>query len=185
MKKIIILKILTAIFVFLSVPGKSMADDPKARRIMEKVDARDDGDNMTFEMEMIQAVPRSEEIVKETGYKKSIGFVRKDNFYIVRAVHWSDKGDYLKYMDVVGLEQIEGVWVGTEIHMTTKKGNTMIHKTILKKTRLNSIRIWITAYSLSADLKRDFNIEDRAICFILSSYPFSSECCRRRSGVHG
>ena len=29
------------------------ADDAKARRIMEKVDARDDGDNQTSQMEMI------------------------------------------------------------------------------------------------------------------------------------
>ena len=30
------------------------------------------------------------------------------------------------------LEQIDGIWVPTEMHMTTKKGKTTLHKTIIK-----------------------------------------------------
>ena len=33
--------------------SSAIADDPRAREIMEKVDARDDGDNRTADMEMI------------------------------------------------------------------------------------------------------------------------------------
>ena len=45
------------VFVFVvivcTLPQNTFADDPRARAIMEKVDARDDGDNQTSDMEMI------------------------------------------------------------------------------------------------------------------------------------
>ena len=30
------------------------------------------------------------------------------------------------------LEQIEGIWVATEMQMTTRKGDTTLHKTVLE-----------------------------------------------------
>ena len=45
------------VFVFAAIvctlPQTTFADDPKARAIMEKIDARDDGDNQTADMEMV------------------------------------------------------------------------------------------------------------------------------------
>jgi hypothetical protein len=49
----------------------------------------------------------------------------------VRAVYWMKKGSRLKYFDVKKLEQIDGIWVGTELHMTTRKGKSTLHKTVL------------------------------------------------------
>jgi len=80
----------------------------------------------------IQGIPRSREEIDETGYTKSVVFVRVDNYVVVRAVNWLEKGNRLKYMDVKKLEQIDGIWVPTEIHMTTKKGKVTRHKTILR-----------------------------------------------------
>ena len=80
----------------------------------------------------IEAIPRSEEEVDETGYTKSVLFVRQDNHVVIRAVHWVEKGGKLKYLDVKALEEIDGVWVSTEIHMTTKKSGATLHKTILE-----------------------------------------------------
>jgi hypothetical protein len=71
-------------------------------------------------------------VIEETGYEKSLAFIRQDNYVKVRAVHWVRDGGYLKYMDVKTLERIEGIWVATEIHMTTKKDKETVHKTILK-----------------------------------------------------
>ena len=34
-------------------------------------------------------------------------------------------------MDIKELEMIDGIWVATEMHMTTKKGKTRLHKTIM------------------------------------------------------
>jgi hypothetical protein len=80
---------------------------------------------------LVQAIPHEEREIEETGYTKSVLFVRKDNYVVVRAVNWVKKGSRLKYLDVKKLEQIDGIWVPTEIHMTTKKGKTTLHKTIL------------------------------------------------------
>jgi hypothetical protein len=231
-------------------PGMSMADDPKAREIMEKVDARDDGDNQTSDLEMvlidkngyervrkiksfskdkgedrlrlmffmepadvedtafltydyddpdrdddqwlylpalkktkriassdkdnafmgsdfsyadmtkrsldnydykllkemdvnghktwlIESVPRSQRIVDMYGYTKSVIFVRQDNYYPVRGVNWVKEGGKLKYMDVKTLKQIDGIWTGTEMHMTTKKNKQTEHSTIM---RFNNVK---------------------------------------------
>ncbi len=80
----------------------------------------------------IEAVPRLEKEIEETGYAKSVFFVRQDNYVLVRAVHWVKKGDRLKYMDVKKLVEIEGIWTPTETHMTLKKGKVILHKTVLR-----------------------------------------------------
>ena len=67
---------------------------------------------------------------------KSIFFVRKDNDVVIRAKSWVKKGRRNKYMDVKKLEKIDGIWTPTEIHMTTKKGNATLHKTILRSSNV-------------------------------------------------
>ena len=80
----------------------------------------------------IKSIPRSKDIIDETGYSKSLLIVRKDIDFVVRAVNWEKTGGYVKYMDVVGLEQIDGIWMGTEMHVAKKKGKQTVHKTKLK-----------------------------------------------------
>ncbi len=80
---------------------------------------------------LIQAVPRTKQVIEETGYTKSVLFVRQDNYVVIRAVHWVSESDRLKYFDVKKLELIDNIWVATEIHMTTKQGKNTLHKTIL------------------------------------------------------
>lgn len=81
---------------------------------------------------LIESIPRTKKVIKETGYKKSLLFVRQDNYFVIRAVFWVKNGDYLKYLDVKRLDLIDGIWVATEIHVTKKKGKKLAHKTILK-----------------------------------------------------
>jgi hypothetical protein len=85
-----------------------------------------------FPVWQIEGIPNTEKEIDETGYTKSVSFVRQDNFVVVRGVSWVKKGKRLKYFDVKKLEQIDGIWVPTEMHMTTKKGKTTLHKTIIK-----------------------------------------------------
>ncbi|MEN8169535.1 MAG: outer membrane lipoprotein-sorting protein [Pseudomonadota bacterium] len=80
---------------------------------------------------IIEALPKSKEEIEETGYKKSWLFIRQDNFMLVRAVHWTHEGGRIKYMDVPKLEQIDGIWVAREMTMTTKKGKSTLHRTLL------------------------------------------------------
>jgi len=81
---------------------------------------------------LIESNPRTKKVVKETGYSKSLLFVRQDNFYVIRAIHWVKDSGYLKYVDVKRLEQIDGIWVGTEMHVFKKKGKNLVHRTELK-----------------------------------------------------
>jgi len=45
---------------------------------------------------LIESIPRSKKVVKETGYTKSLLIVRQDNYFVIRAVHWVKHGGYLK-----------------------------------------------------------------------------------------
>ncbi len=79
----------------------------------------------------VEAIPNEKEM-DETGYTKSVVFVRQDNDFVIRGVHWLKKGNRLKYLDVKKLEQIDGIWVATETHMTTKAGKATLHKTVIR-----------------------------------------------------
>jgi hypothetical protein len=49
---------------------------------------------------VIESIPRSEKVMDETGYSKSLLFVRQDIYYIIRGVSWVHNKSYLKYMEV-------------------------------------------------------------------------------------
>jgi len=80
---------------------------------------------------LVEAIPNAKES-KETGYTKSISFVRKDNHMVIRQVIWVKKGKRLKYMNVDKLESIGGIWVATELTMSTRKGKKILHQTRLQ-----------------------------------------------------
>lgn len=79
----------------------------------------------------MQVTPKTQKTIDETGYTKSIVFVRQDNYVVVQALNYVRLGRKLKYMMVKGLEKIDGIWTATKIQMVTKKGKKTLHKTIL------------------------------------------------------
>jgi len=81
---------------------------------------------------LIEAIPSNKTIEDRYGYTKSILFIRQDIFMVVRAVHWVKEGKKHKYLDIRKLEQIDGIWVGTEINMKTNKGKQTIHRSVFK-----------------------------------------------------
>lgn len=85
---------------------------------------------------VIQSTPIDRDEIDETGYTKSIQFVRKDIDLVIRAKSWVKKGKRNKYMEVQELEQIDGIWVPTVMTMTTKKGKQTLHKTILRTNQI-------------------------------------------------
>lgn len=80
---------------------------------------------------LIESVPKTKEIIDEYGYKKSVLFVRQDNYVVVRAVNWLSAGNKLKYLDLSRIEKIDGVWITLEMKIATKKGKKTIHKTVV------------------------------------------------------
>lgn len=99
---------------------------------------------------VIESVPRREEIVAETGYARSILFVRQDNHMVVRAVHTAKKGGCVKYFDVKRVELIDGIWTGLELEMTKKKGNQTVHRTLLtfSNVRYNNEKVGRDLFTL-------------------------------------
>ena len=87
------------------------------------------GGHKTWQM---LVTPKTQKTIDETGYTKSILFVRQDNFVVVQALHYIKIGKKLKYMKVTGLELIDGIWSTTKIQMTTKKGKKTLHKTVIE-----------------------------------------------------
>ena len=84
----------------------------------------------------IKAVPKSKDEAEKSGYSKSVIFIRQDNYVMIRAVHWVHKKRRNKYIDVKKLEKIDGIWVSTVTHVTTKIGKKTLHKTILKENNV-------------------------------------------------
>nr|WP_321265579.1 outer membrane lipoprotein-sorting protein [uncultured Sulfurimonas sp.] len=76
--------------------------------------------------------PKTIKTVEETGYTKSIIFVRQDNFVIIQALHYIKAGKKLKYMQILDLQKIDNVWTTKKMQMTTKKGKKTLHKTVFE-----------------------------------------------------
>jgi hypothetical protein len=81
---------------------------------------------------LIEALPASALIRKRYGYDKSVVFVRKDLFMVVRAVHWMSEGGKLKYLDMKTIEEIDGIWTATEMDVKTTRARKTLHRTILR-----------------------------------------------------
>ena len=79
---------------------------------------------------MIEATPRNQETIDESGYTKTIAIVRKDNYVLVRSINFMTNGKK-KYLDVKKMHEENGIWLADEMTMTTKKGKSTVHKTVL------------------------------------------------------
>lgn len=80
----------------------------------------------------IEAIPKNEKTAIETGYAKAVLWIRQDNLVGILSKRWVQGEKRQKYMQVVKLEQIDGIWVALEISMVTKEGKRKIHATRLK-----------------------------------------------------
>ncbi|MCK5110067.1 MAG: outer membrane lipoprotein-sorting protein [Arcobacteraceae bacterium] len=96
--------------------------------LKESVVKRKSGNEKVWQIEV---TPKNQEVIDETGYLKSIAYVRQDNYMVTRAKYYLKKAGRVKYMDVKKVEKIDGIDVATQTTMTTKKGKRTIHKTIL------------------------------------------------------
>lgn len=97
---------------------------------------------------VLESTPKDEKrqkILDETGYNKRRVWVRKDNFYIVRAELSVAKDNKVKFMKVDGLHQVNNIWTASKIQMVTTKNNEMEHR--------SSISFSDVKYNLALDDK--------------------------------
>ncbi len=80
---------------------------------------------------LIETLPVSKAVEDRYGYKKSIVYVRQDNFMVIRAIHVLKSGNKVKYMEVKKIDQIDGIWVAVETWMKTTRNKRTLHRTIL------------------------------------------------------
>jgi len=80
---------------------------------------------------MIEVIPRTEKILRKSGYTRMVAMVRKDNYVIVRSVGFLRNGK-IKYCDLKRMHRQNGIWLADEMSMMTKKDKKIIHKTILR-----------------------------------------------------
>ena len=85
----------------------------------------------------IQALPKNGASGESAGYAKSVLWVRKDNFVVVRALHWLHGGRTIKHLRVTGLEEFEGRWVVTEQRMATLEGRRTLQATVLRLSKIS------------------------------------------------
>jgi len=103
-------------------------DDYTFKILKQSIVKRKSGNQKVWQIEV---TPKTQETIDETGYLKSIAYVRQDNFMVTRAKYYLKKAGRVKYMDVKKVEKIDGIDVATTTVMTTKKGKRTLHKTIL------------------------------------------------------
>ncbi len=81
---------------------------------------------------LIEALPASKAVEERYGYIKSVIFVRQDIFMGVQAVHWLKEGKKIKYQQMLGIKQVDGIWISTEARMKTTRNKVTLHKTVMK-----------------------------------------------------
>jgi hypothetical protein len=82
---------------------------------------------------VIEAKPINNSVIDRYGYTKSVFFVQQDIYMIVRAIHWVVEGKRKKYLDILKVAKIDGIWTDIETHVKTAKNRNILHQTILKR----------------------------------------------------
>lgn len=79
---------------------------------------------------VLEAIPKDKKTIDETGYTKSILFVRQDNFVLAKAIHYCSDNK-TKYYEVEELKTIDNIPTPLKMSMSTKDGQTLLHKTTI------------------------------------------------------
>ena len=85
---------------------------------------------------VIEGKPVNDDELDETGYLRSVIYIRQDNFIAIRSENDLKRGNRKKIMDVTQLEQIDGIWVPMELVMKTYKTDVFLGKTVMRTTSI-------------------------------------------------
>ena len=80
----------------------------------------------------IEAIPKSDEIIKKTGYLKTINWIRKDSYLVVRGINYVKKGKKVKYYSTKDIKKINDIWTIGTIQMVTTKNKKVQHSSIFR-----------------------------------------------------
>ncbi len=121
-----------------SFMGSDFSYADMTRRVLDewKYKLLKDGEVQGHKVWLVEAVPANDMVRDRYGYLKSVLFIRQDISMGVRAVHWLKEGKKIKYQENLGIKQIDGIWVATELKMKTTKNKVTLHRTVIKYTNI-------------------------------------------------
>jgi len=93
----------------------------------ETVDGHD-----TWVIEGKPKVDKKKKVIKESGYLKSMAWVRKDNFMIVKAKYWVKKGKKIKYFRAKDIRKENNIWTAFEMAMVTTRQGKKEHSSVIR-----------------------------------------------------
>ncbi|MBI9104392.1 MAG: outer membrane lipoprotein-sorting protein [Spirochaetales bacterium] len=82
---------------------------------------------------VILAVPVDEGVIARTGYTKSLYFIRKDNYQIIRSKHWTRRPDEVKYFLVREEVMIDSLWYPSRLEVLVRRSGEVYHQTLLNR----------------------------------------------------
>ncbi len=87
---------------------------------------------------VMESIPVNDEVIKKTGYIRSIAYIRKDNFHVTRGISYLQKKGAVKLMNVAKHTEINGYWLPTETQMISQKNGKTVHRTLM---RMSDIKV--------------------------------------------
>lgn len=81
---------------------------------------------------VIETKPINEKEKEESGYIKTIDFIRKDNFMLTYSIMFLKNKSQKKIYSVIKMHQENNIWIIDEAKMTTQKDEKLLHETIFK-----------------------------------------------------
>ena len=88
-----------------------------------------------FDTWVVQGLPKKEskqKILEETGYLKSILWIRKDNHMLVKGKYWVKQGRKIKYFKAADIKKVDDIWTAHELTMITTAKGKVAHSSVLK-----------------------------------------------------
>ncbi|MCP4020641.1 MAG: outer membrane lipoprotein-sorting protein [Desulfobacteraceae bacterium] len=106
---------------------------------------------------VVQGLPRKErfkKVLDETGYLKSLLWIRKDNHVLVKAKYWVKEGKKIKYFKAEDIRQVQGIWTPCTITMITTSKGKVEHSSVLKFTDIQYNREIKDSYFSTRSMER-------------------------------
>lgn len=119
-------------FSYYDINGMEVEDwDYKYLKVEDVIDGQN-----TWVIEGRPKTERKNKVIKESGYLKTVVWVRKDNFIIVKAKYWVKKGKKIKYFRAKDVRLKSNIWTAFEMTMVTSKQGKKEHSSVI---RINDI----------------------------------------------
>jgi hypothetical protein len=84
---------------------------------------------------VVQGLPKVESkdrVLEETGYLKSMMWIRKDNYMLVKGKYWVKQGRKIKYFKAADIKKVDGIWTAHELTMVSTVKGKVAHSSVLK-----------------------------------------------------